>query len=636
MRGPATLADVSRSHLPKHLHGPAAVGLAIAWAAGLAAVVAARNGAPLDADVAVRDLVAAQDRSGGVRVALALTQLGAGPVLYPLLLVLCAVTAVRRAPGRAPGNAREFLPVLALAAGQVLELVLFATLRRPGPEYILEVTFSSGRSAAAVLGWGLVARQAYRLIARDRTPKPSAVWATALAVGAVVASTRVYLGMHWLSDAVAGVIAGAVLLATALAALSYVDRLPTRTWRVPLLSQAAPWLKASPWAWTIPAAAAALPIGLLLASPPDQRLKDFLVYHGAGGEAGAGENLYAFRTVFEMPFTYPPFAALVMEPLSRMPLGLAQALWTLATLAAVVALAPVALRPVVDRIGMPLTVTAILLSSPVRSHLRFGQVGVFLVLLVALDLLHRKGPGKFRGWGLGLAIAVKLTPAVYLPWLFLSRKWKRLGGTLAWVVGSTVLGLLLLWPSAGDYMFRASRDTTRFGANDIPGNQSVRGMLLRGLVASSGDKPAVAAPHTAEVVWLVLAVLLVAVGTYQAWRCERAGNRLAAVGVLAALSVAVSPISWVHHLVWLVLPISALAAAGRWKLVTAWFVVLVVSFPSLGNALGWGLLTNAQGLTAVAAVFLLPHLTRADGRYSASCSPRPEPRPCTTQPASGS
>jgi alpha-1,2-mannosyltransferase len=354
-------------------------------------------------------------------------------------------------------------------------------------------------------------------------------------------------------------------------------------------------------------------------------LKDLLVYHGAGGTAGAGENLYAFRTTFAMPFTYPPFAALIVEPLSRMPLGVAQTLWTVATLAAVVALAPVALRPVVDRIGLPLTVTALLLSSPVRSHLRFGQVGVFLVLLVALDLLHNR---RWKGWGLGLAIAIKLTPAVFLPWLAVSRKWKRLGGTLAWLVGATVVGLVLLWPSASDYMFRASRDTTRFGANDIPGNQSVRGMLLR-LFGPDGA-------HNAERLWLLAAVLLVAFGTYQAWRCERAGNRLAAVGVLAALSVAVSPISWVHHLVWLTLPIAALAAAGRWRLVAGWFVVLVVSFPSLGHALGWGLVTNVQGLTAVAAVFLLPRLTRAGDRPDESCSSRPAPPPCTTRPASGS
>ena len=123
------------------------------------------------------------------------------------------------------------------------------------------------------------------------------------------------------------------------------------------------------------------------------------------------------------------------------------------------------------------------------------------------------------------------------------------------------------------------------------------------------------------------------------------GTRAAVIGlalgsaaglVVLALSVAVSPISWVHHLVWLALPIAALAAAGRWWLVTGWFVVLVVSFPSLGHALGWSLLTDVQGLTAVAAVLLLPALTRAGDRYDGSCSSRPAPPPCTTQPASDS
>ena len=609
----------------------AVITLALGSAAGLVALVAARGGAPLPTDLAVRELVVANETADGVSLARTLTHLGAGPLLYPVLLAVCAWIALQRR------SARELLPVLALAAGQVLELVLFTTLRRPlpfaGDSGLLHTTFSSGHTAAAVLGWGLVACQLART--RSASPRMPLVWALALTAGAGVGGTRVSLRVHWLSDAVAGVIAGAVLLATVLAGLAYLDRRWPARERTPReLTPPAPgrpvmvWLRTSPWAWALPAAAAALPIVLLLATPPGERLKDLLVYHGAGGTAGAGENLYAFRTSFSMPFTYPPFAALIVEPLSRMPWGLAQTLWTVATLAAVVALAPVALRPVVDRIGLPLTVTVLLLSAPVRSHLRFGQVGVFLVLLVALDLLHRK---PWKGWGLGLAIAVKLTPAVFLPWLLVSRKWKRFGGTLGWLVGATVVGLVLLWPSASDYMFRASRDTTRFGANDIPGNQSVRGMLLR-LFGTGGADGA----HNAERLWLLAAVVLVAVGTYQAWRCERNGNRLAAVGVLAALSIAVSPISWVHHLVWLTLPIAALAAAGRWRLVAGWAVVLTVSFPSIGHALGWGLVTNVQGLTAVAAVFLLPTLTRATGRYDGSCSSRPAPQPCTTRPASGS
>ena len=40
-------------------------------------------------------------------------------------------------------------------------------------------------------------------------------------------------------------------------------------------------------------------------------------------------------------------------------------------------------------------------------------------------------------------------------------------------------GLLVLWASAQEYLWRALWDSSRFGPNDIPGKQSVRGMLLR-------------------------------------------------------------------------------------------------------------------------------------------------------------
>jgi alpha-1,2-mannosyltransferase len=576
---------------------PAAVA---ALAGGVAAVVAvavavaARGGGPFGVDLAVRELVLGHERELGRRVATGLTLLGTGPVLYPVLLALC----LPRAAGRR--SARELLPVLLLAAGQVLELVLFATLHRPAPaepsSTLLTTTYSSGRTAAAVLGWGLVAWQLGRL--RGAPAVLARVWMVALPMGVLVGTTRVYLGVHWFSDGLAGLAAGSALLAAALAGLA---RLPAAD--PPPPTTGGSWLRGSRWAWSVPAAAAAVPIVPILLAPPDQRLKDLLVYHGAGGSAGAGENLYAFQTVFAMPFTYPPFAALVLEPVARMPLGVAQALWTGATLAAVVALAATALRPVADRIGLPLTVAALLVCAPVRSHFRFGQVGLFLVLLVALDLLRRD---RARGWGLGLATAIKLTPAVFLPWLAVTRQWRRLAATLLWCGGATLLGLVLLWPSSGDYLLRAARDTGRFGANHIPGNQSVRGMLLRLL-----PDPA------AERAWLAAAVVLVAIGTYQAWRCERYGNRLAAVGVLAALSVAVSPISWVHHLVFLAVPVAALAGAGRFRLVAGWFVVLTVSFPVLGHSLGTAapslrylaeLVTDLPGLSTVAAVALLPRL----------------------------
>lgn len=587
---------------------PAAAGSAAATAVTVAVVV--HGGAPFGIDTAVRDLGAGGGEPG-LAIAGWLTLLGGGPVLYPLLLVLCGLSAARRR------SARELLPMLALVAGQVLELVLFATLHRPVPTgaatELPTTTYSSGHTAAAVLGWGLVVWQATRL-RRCGTPAAPLIWTVALGVGLMVGWTRIYLGLHWVTDAVAGLATGVILLAVALAGLACVTApVPRQPWwpalRAALVLPAGPqpvtrrwwhWLRNSRGAWCVPAVAAAVQVGMLLATPAGERMKDLLVYHGAGAWAGTGQNVYAFRTDFAMPFTYPPFGALVLEPLSRMPLGLVQALWTAGTLAAVVALAATVLRPVAYRIGLPLTVAALLVSAPIRSHLRFGQVGVFLVLLVTLDLLRR---GRVAGWGVGLAAAIKLTPAVFLPWLALTRQWRRLAGTVAWLGGATLAGLVLLWPSSGAYLRGASTDTTRFGLNHIPGNQSMRGMLLRALPDSTADR-----------LWLVLAVVVVGIGMYQAWRCERAGNRLAAVGVLAAASVAASPISWVHHLIWLAVPIAALAAAGRFRLVAGWFVILVMGLPFLGHQLSATLpylpplIINLQGLTAVAAVFLLPAL----------------------------
>ena len=451
--------------------------------------------------------------AGGARTwSVRLTQLGAGPVLYPLLL-LQAWQRSRTDAARPLWWA--LLPVLVLAAAQAVVGVLFVSVHRPLPDGStiggFASSFTSGHALAATLGVGMLAHG----LRRRRPPNGRADVAVLLAGaagGLLVGSTRVLLGLHWATDVVASIVMGLLLLVAYVALDRRPDLAPTEVGGPSAHG-------ASPWWWVVPAAAALVPVGLLLATPGPERLKDLLVYQGAGGVAGAGQDVYGFRTTFDMPFTYPPFAALLAEPLSRIPIGLGQVLWTAATLLAAVALARVALVPVTARIGLPLTVAALLFSSPMRSHLRFGQVGVFLVLAVAADLL-KPGARWSRGAGLGLAAAVKLTPAVFLPWLLMTRSYGRLRSTLAWLGGATLLGLLLLWPSTIAYLGTASRDTSRFGANDIPGNQSVRGMLLRSALPD----------HLVQPAWLGLAVLLSVAGCSERVDSSRtdAGSRRSA------------------------------------------------------------------------------------------------------------
>lgn len=528
----------------------------------------------------------------GTRRALeTLTQLGSGALLYALLAALAGLALRRGMPWRG-----ALLPIAALTAAQALEAIIFATLTRPSPiADTSDISFSSGHAMTAVLGWGLVARQI-----------GGPLWLLSAGLFAFVGGlSRVALGVHWPTDVVAGWLFG-------LCALILVELAQRRT-PMPPLSPRVLRCSGSPWAWAVTAVAALVSLVPLLLVDGPQRMKDLLVYVGAGSVAGSGADVYEFRTVFDMPFTYPPFAAVLSEPLSRVPLGVLHLLWVLATLAALVAVARIAMRPVVARIGLPLTLALLLVSSPVRSHLRFGQVGLFLVVLVAADLLRDR---RRTGVGLGLAVAIKLTPAVFLPWLLVRRQTTALVTAVGTAAVATLTGLVLLWPSAQEYLWRALWDSDRFGPNDVAGNQSVRGMLLR---TGMDDR-------AATLLWLLSAAVLAVAATLGAKRLEDAGQRLGALGVLAALSIAVSPISWVHHLVFLVLPIAALVGAGRALLAAAWTLALIVSLPTLGTAglraggpdALWQLVVNGQGLTAVAACVLLPRLL---ARSSAS---RPE------------
>ena len=548
-------------------------------------LVLAAKGQPVGLDLPARGAVV--DASGGYAawVASWLTQLGSGAVLYPLLIALAVWKRTWQV---------AMFP-LVLGVGQVAEVALISVVPRTSPSATIWVGLSSGHVSTAVLGWGLVALAL-------GTAAHRSVW-TGIAVGSVVAITRVVLDLHWTSDAVVGLLFGTLLLGLWCHLRHHIPQTP-----VPIGSPWQ-WLRTSPWAWIFAAIASAATIAPTLKSDSDPLMGDLAVYIGSAKYVDAGWNLYSFRTDPGLPFTYPPFAALVAEPLARIPLPVVQFAWIVATLVAVVAVAHVAMRPVVDRIGLPITVALLVSSAPVRSHFRFGQVGLFLVLLVASDLLARR---RIHGWGVGIAAAIKMTPVIYVLWLGVSGRWTRFKAAMLWGASATILGIVLLYPSSPAWVSSALWDSSRFGLNDIPGNQSVRGMLLRAFESDA----------VAERVWIVCALALLAVGVWGARRLELSGNRLGAVGTLAATSVAVSPISWHHHLVWLTLPIAALFAAGYVKTTAVWGVLLILPITMWGTKIDVPVLgaiaTDTLGLTALATTIALPYLLLRAERGHAS------------------
>src|SRR5207244_13576029 len=130
-------------------------------------------------------------------------------------------------------------------------------------------------------------------------------------------------------------------------------------------------------------------------------------------------------------FTYPPFAALTMLPMAVLPWGLVHAVSQLGTVAVTLLVVYWFVDPVARRYGWHRWFAWAVVSclafafEPLRETLSFGQVNMFLLVLVLADFRLLIGRGsRLGGLGVGLAAAVKLTPGVFIVYLLIARKWR--------------------------------------------------------------------------------------------------------------------------------------------------------------------------------------------------------------------
>ncbi|MGW1259070.1 glycosyltransferase family 87 protein [Streptomyces sp. NPDC002513] len=300
---------------------------------------------------------------------------------------------------------------------------------------------------------------------------------------------------------------------------------------------------------------------------------DLRVYYGTVHTwVHDGGHVYDYRVPgTTYGFTYPPFAALSMLPMAYIHLGTAIALALLLNLAA----AAVVLWILVGRelrrygwFGWALAACALALLEPVRDTVSFGQVNLLLLALVLIDAwLLSTGRGRWAGVGIGLAAAVKLTPALFIGLLLLARRWRAAAVATAVAVAAT---LLAAWAAPGAsrfYWTHAVWDTTRIGRLDYVSNQSLQGILAR---LAAPDAPSRAA-------WAAAVLLVLAVWGWRTHHALRAGDWRAAFALTGLTACLVSPITWVHHLVWLLPSFAVLLRARRLRIAAALYVVLCSS-----------------------------------------------------------
>jgi alpha-1,2-mannosyltransferase len=255
-------------------------------------------------------------------------------------------------------------------------------------------------------------------------------------------------------------------------------------------------------------------------------------------------------------FTYPPFAGLVMSPMAFLPFGLVVVIATIGTVLSVILLMYWFLGSLIARrnwtpwFALGVAICLAVAFEPVRETITFGQVNTLLLTLVAGDLLLGLAKGRtWAGAGIGLATAVKLTPGVFILYLLLTKRWRAAGTAIATATAATLAAAAIFPDQTREFWTSALWDTNRVGVLAFFSNQSERGLLARLPIGQAEAE-----------VWVVLVLLTLAAWV---WRVRRAPadlmGGLALTGVLGCL---ISPVTWVHHCVWLLPAIVRCAEAG--------------------------------------------------------------------------
>ncbi|MGB8994244.1 MAG: glycosyltransferase 87 family protein [Pseudonocardiaceae bacterium] len=303
---------------------------------------------------------------------------------------------------------------------------------------------------------------------------------------------------------------------------------------------------------------------------------DLRVYRAGGAAWTQGFPLYVNRFVQpvggpDLPFTYPPITAVMFSVLSVISLPFAIALVIVLNLAALVTLCLMASAnwygwgPVALVIGLFVAGMSVLLE-PVRETLWFGQVNVVLGVLVAADCLlpRTKWP---RGLLIGLAAAIKLTPAFFVLFFLPRRQWRPVLTAVASFVVVGLLGFVLAPSDTKAYWFGALLDPSRIGRVTYANNQSILGVLER-LPLPGTDVTSL---------WVLLSLVMVTLTWIVVVRARRAGDELTALLAVAVAELLICPISWAHHWVWIAPALLLLTSPAwrRWEL-------LAVGLPVLG------------------------------------------------------
>jgi alpha-1,2-mannosyltransferase len=294
------------------------------------------------------------------------------------------------------------------------------------------------------------------------------------------------------------------------------------------------------------------------------------------------ENIYASKN-----YPNPPIMALLLRPLADLPPLAGALVWFYLKVGMALAAFALTFR-LAEEPGRPFpswakALTVLLSLRPILSDLTHGNVNLFILFLVVAALAaFRRGRDLLAGVIMALAIACKVTPALFVAYFVWKRAWRALGGVglglalFFFIIPAAVLGwqanaeLLSSWVDQMVTPFLVGGKVTSEHSN-----QSLPGLIHRLMTVSPSSSIYVDDIYTPTEYHNLLAIGQAGAGwvvrdcmaTFSAiaiWCCRtptrpRANAALAAEYALVVLGMLLfSERTWKHHSVTLVLPFGVL------------------------------------------------------------------------------
>ena len=357
---------------------------------------------------------------------------------------------------------------------------------------------------------------------------------------------------------------------------------------------------------TLAAIALSAAIGVALwqawSAGPPSGLLDLQIYVNSARSWVEGGSIYGYRDpVFNLSATYPPIGPLLFSLMTPFTADGREVIFTVISLAAlfgcawsVSGLARIAEDRRFEWSAWAFALAAVTI--PVWLTLRQGQINIVIWLLVLADLESLRRSRRWAGAGIGLATALKLVPGLFAIWLVLTRRWTAAAVAFIAFTGATAFGWLLAPDDSRRYWTDLVWQSERVGSVEDDRNNAVLGFIAR-----------VLEPGPARTgLWVASIAIILTIAGIRSLRASRANDLLAVAAIVGCATSAVSPISWTHHLGFLLVALAAFVLQAR---TTQAKVLCAVAWLVLVDPGGHGddpLMSTLRGILVIAAIAFTP------------------------------